>query len=186
MIIWLPVNFCCWEKGEEASFNTLYTNFSAFILVNLDWNHKKKNHKKIPMFISALFAIAGICKQPRCPSTDEWIKKLCKIYTIKYSVEFSCSVILDSLWPHGLQHSRLSCPSLTPGTYSNSCISSQCCHLTISSSVIPFSSCPQSFSAWGSFQMSQFLASGGQSVGVSASRKASTSALLIMPKPLTV
>ena len=75
----------------------------------------------------------------------------------------------DSLQPHGLQHTRLPCPSPTPRAYSNSCPSSQWCHPTISSSVIPFSSCLQSFPATGSFQISQFLASGGQSIGVSAS-----------------
>ena len=74
-----------------------------------------------------------------------------------------------TLWPHGLQHSRLPCPSPTPGAYSNSCPSSQWCHPTISSSVIPFSSCLQSFPASGSFQMTQFFTSGGQSIEVSAS-----------------
>ena len=85
------------------------------------------------------------------------------------SVQFSLSVISDSLRPHGLQHTRPPCPSPTPRVYSNSCALSQWCHPTISSSVIPFSSCLQSFSASGSFQMSQFFASGGQSIGVSAS-----------------
>ena len=75
----------------------------------------------------------------------------------------------DSLWPHGLQHTRLPCPSPTPGAYSNSCPLSRWCHPTISSSVIPFSSRLQSFLASGSFQMSQFFPSGGQSIGVSAS-----------------
>ena len=75
----------------------------------------------------------------------------------------------DSLQPHGLQHSRLPCPSPAPGAYSNSCASSWWCHPTISSSVIPFSFCLQSFSASGSFPMGQFFASGGQSIGVSAS-----------------
>ena len=75
----------------------------------------------------------------------------------------------DSLQPHGLQHSRLPCPSPTPGACSNSCPLSQWCHLTISSSVTPFSSRFQSFPASGSFPMSQFFASGGQSIGVSAS-----------------
>ena len=75
----------------------------------------------------------------------------------------------NSLRPHGLQHARLPCPSPTPRTYSNSCPSSQWCHPTISSSVIPFSSCLQSFPALGSFPTSQFLASDGQSIGVSAS-----------------
>ena len=69
----------------------------------------------------------------------------------------------------GLQHARLPCPSPSPGACSNSCPSSRWCHPTISSSVVPFSSCPQSFLASGSFQMSQLLASGGQSIGVSAS-----------------
>ena len=84
------------------------------------------------------------------------------------SVQFS-SIASDSLWPHGLQHARLPCPSPTPGEHPNSCPLSQWCHPAISSFVIPFSSCPQSFPASGSFQMSQLLASGGQSIGVSAS-----------------
>ena len=83
--------------------------------------------------------------------------------------QFSHSVVSDSLWPHGLQYTRLPCPSPTPGTYSNSCPTSQWCHPTISSSVISFSFCLQSFPASRSFPMSQFFASDGQSVGVSAS-----------------
>ena len=73
------------------------------------------------------------------------------------------------LWPRGLQHARVPCPSPTPRAYSNSCASSQWCQPTISSSVIPFSSCLQSFSSSGSFPVSQFFASGGQRIGVSAS-----------------
>ena len=84
------------------------------------------------------------------------------------SVQFSHSVMSDSLQPHGLQHARPPCPSPTPGVYSNSCPLSRWCHPAISSSVVPFSSCPQSFPASGSFQMSQFFTSGGQSIGVSA------------------
>ena len=75
----------------------------------------------------------------------------------------------DSLQPHGLQHARLPCPSPTPRAYSNSCPSSWWCHPTISSSVTPFSSCFQFFSASGSFPMNQFFASDGQSIGVSPS-----------------
>ena len=75
----------------------------------------------------------------------------------------------DSLQPHGLQHTRLPCPTPTPGACPNSCASTRWCHPTISSSVFPFSSCLQSFPTSGSFQMSQFFASGGQSIGVSAS-----------------
>ena len=82
---------------------------------------------------------------------------------------FSCSVMSDSLWPHELQHPRPPCPSPTPGVYSNSCPSSRWCHPAISSSVIPFSSCPQSLPASGSFPMSQLFAWGGQSIKVSAS-----------------
>ena len=75
----------------------------------------------------------------------------------------------QALWPHGLQHTRLPCPSTTPGAYSNSCPSSWWCHPTISCSVVPFSSHLQSFPASGSFPMSQFFASGGQSIRASAS-----------------
>ena len=85
------------------------------------------------------------------------------------SVQFSRSLVYNYFWPHGLQHTRLPCPSPTPRACSNWCSSSQQCHPTISSSVIPFSSCLQSFPASGSFQISQFFASCSQSMGVSAS-----------------
>ena len=83
--------------------------------------------------------------------------------------QFSCSVISDSLRPREPQHTRPLCPLPTPGQHPNPCPSCWWCHPTISSSVISFSSCPQSFPTSGSFQMSQFFASGGQSIGVSAS-----------------
>ena len=85
-----------------------------------------------------------------------------------YSVQFSHSAVYDSLQLHGLQHARPPCPSPAPGACSNSCPLSWWCHPTTSSSVVPFSSCPQSFPASGSFQMSQLFASGGQSIGASA------------------
>ena len=85
------------------------------------------------------------------------------------SVQFSHSVVSDSMRPHESQHARPLCPSPTTGVYSNSCPSSRWCHPTISSSVVPFSSCPQSLSASESFPMSQLFAWGGQSIGVSAS-----------------
>ena len=85
------------------------------------------------------------------------------------SVQFSWTVVPDSSHPHEMQHSRLPCSSPTPGTYLNSCPSPRWCHPTISFSVIPFSSCLQSFPASGSFPVSQFFAWGGQSIGVSAS-----------------
>ena len=91
------------------------------------------------------------------------------IITMMIIVQFSCSVVSNSLWPHEPQHARPPCPSPAPGVYPNSCPSSRWCHPTISSSVVPFSSCPQSFSASGSFPMSQLFTSGGRSTGVSAS-----------------
>ena len=92
-----------------------------------------------------------------------------KSFSVIHSVQFSHSVMSDSLQPHGPQHSRLPCPSPTPGAYSNSRPSSRWCHPTISSSVIPFSFHLQSFPASGYFPMSQFFASGGQRVSASAS-----------------
>ena len=85
------------------------------------------------------------------------------------SVQFNCSVVSHSLRPHEPQHTRPPCPSPTPGVYPNSCPLSRWCHLTISSSIIPFSSCSQSFPASGPFQIIQLFASGGQSIGASAS-----------------
>ena len=89
-------------------------------------------------------------------------------FTYYLSVQFSHSVVSDSLQSHEPQHARPPCPSPTPGVHPNSCPLSRWCHPAISSSVIPFSSCPQSFPASGSFPMSQLFASGGQSVGVLA------------------
>ena len=97
------------------------------------------------------------------------IHSIIYIYLLS-SVQFNCSVVSNSLWPHGLQQARPPCPSPTHGAYSNSCPSSWWCYPTISSSVVLFS-CLQSFPASGSFQMSQFFTSGGQRIGVSASHQ---------------
>ena len=116
--------------------------------------------------------------QPK--SQTEKRKKICnliirftetKIYRTSWvisSVQFIRSVVSDFFWPHGLQHTRPPCPSPTPRACSNSCPSSWWCHLTISSSVFPFFTCLQSFPASGSFPVSQFFTSGGQTIGVSA------------------
>ena len=112
---------------------------------------------KPPFFFSVGFLNSGACCLVHHP-LPQFI-----------SVYFSRSVMSNSLRPHELQHASLPCPSPTPGACSNSCQSSQRCHPTISSSVIPFSSCLQSFQASRSFPMSQLFASGGQSIGVSAS-----------------
>ena len=100
----------------------------------------------------------------------KWVR-ISKDFLYHYisSVQFSCSVVSDSLWPRGLQYTRLLCPSPTPVVCSNSCQSSRWCHPIILSSVVLFSSRLQSFSGSGSFQVSQFFTSGGQSIGVSAS-----------------
>ena len=117
-----------------------------------------------------------ICKRLNFLS-EQWstflkgIKQNLTLNKEKYniSIQFSCSVVFDSLQPHGLQHARLPCPSPTLRVYPNSCPSSWWWHPTIPSSVIPFFSCFQSFPASGSFPMNQFFAAGGQSIGVSAS-----------------
>ena len=94
---------------------------------------------------------------------------LISIFKTYYSVQFSHSVVSDSLWSHELQHARPPCPSPTPEVHPNPCPLSRWCHPNISSSVVPFSSCPQSFPVSGSFPMSQLFASGGQNIRVSAS-----------------
>ena len=99
----------------------------------------------------------------------QYVRIMSNFTVLSKSVQFSHSVMSNSLRPHEPQHTRPPCPSPTPGVYSNPCLSSQWCHPTISSSVVPFSFCSQSFPASGSFQMSQLFASGGQSIGVSAS-----------------
>ena len=105
-------------------------------------------------------------------STDKWMDKEVVVHThngIFSSVQFSPSVVSNSLRPKESQHPRPPCSSPTLGVHSNSCPSSRWCHPTISSSVAPFSSCPQSLPASGSFPVSQLFAWGGQSIGVSAS-----------------
>ena len=113
-------------------------------------------------------------RQTSSPSTRPWL--ICLLHSIHWNMEnnclllsllFSCQVVSHCLWPHGLQHTRLPCPSPTPGAYSSSC-PSRWCHPTISSSVAPFSSCLQSFPASRSFPMSRLFSSGGHSIGASA------------------
>ena len=105
-------------------------------------------------------------------SIGRWMDKRAMVHRLNgifSSVQFSHSVMSDSSWPHGPQHTRPPCPSPTPRVYSNSSPLSWWCHPTISSSAFPFSSCLQSFPASRSFQMSQFFTAGGQSIGVAAS-----------------
>ena len=99
----------------------------------------------------------------------KWIEYQASGHMIFSSVQFTRSVVSDSLWPHEPQHTRPPCPSPTPRVYSDSCPSSRWCHPAISSSVVPLSSCPQSLPASGSLPMSQIFTWGGQIIGVSAS-----------------
>ena len=143
-------DFKSWEKNNERQYSKLLTPFQAvqgfFRYIQPHQNYflkKKKGHQRTE------------CR------ACYWLQN-------KHILLFSRSVVSDSSQPHGLQHARLLCPSLSPRACSNSWPSSQWCHPTISSSINLFSSCLQSFPAWGSFPMSQFFASGGQSIGVSA------------------
>ena len=110
--------------------------------------------------------------QPSSPFLLRWFYTVCSyefFMYLGYSVQFSHSVMSNSLRPHEFQHVRPPCPSSSPGVHSNSCPSSWWCHPAISSSVVPFSSCPKSLPASESFPISQHFAWGGQSTGVSAS-----------------
>ena len=109
------------------------------------------------------------CSFPTIPYSRDTISSWTSLWCELITVQFSHSGMSDSFWPHGLQHARLPCPSPAPRVYSNSCPLNWWCHPTILSSVIPFSSHLQSFPASGSFPRSHFFASGGQSIGVSAS-----------------
>ena len=106
---------------------------------------------------------------PHLFSLGSWLIHISGFNKLQSDKDSCCSVMSDSLWSYGLQHTRLPRPSLSPRACSNSCPLSRWCHPTILSSVAPFSSCLQSFPASGSFPMSQFFASGGQSIAASAS-----------------
>ena len=131
--------------------------------------------KKYSVTISAVFK--GKHAQRALSCNSYWVSNTSDycparsqlVFLFPLSVQFNCSVVSDSLRPHGQQHARPPCLSPTPRVYPNSCLLSRWCHPTILSSVVPVSSCPQSFPASGSFQVSQFFASGGQSIEVSAS-----------------
>ena len=150
-----------WGPQEWVGFHILWRNASGGF---------KANPNKCTYFTPAKRSLWSINNVTQFANLSQETVSLTN--DLKYnfeSVQFSPSVLSDSLWPHGLQHTRPPCPSPTPGVYSNSCPSSRWCRPTISSSVVPFSSCFQSFPASGSFPMSRFFVSGGQSIGVSTS-----------------
>ena len=144
-------------------------NFELYILYNLlqrtkyKWGNlffTRNIPKKLCIWWKITFALLSILTIT--------VRKINQRKGLFCSVQFVHSVVSDSLRPHELQHARPPCPSPTPGVHPDSCPSSCWCHPAISSSVVPFSSCPQSLPASGSFPMSQLFTWGGQSTGVSA------------------
>ena len=124
----------------------------------------------LPSFLIGCSSFFWLCLLNSKPLNFQPLGPFFLLPSIQFSsVQFSRSVMSDSLWHHESQHARPPCPSPTPGVYSYSCPSSQWCHQDISSSVIPFSSCPQSPPASGSFPISQLFTWSGQNIGVSAS-----------------
>ena len=147
----------------------MFSNYKgkSAIFITCSWNYLEKKCMNLFSWHSGRF------KSP--PYSRIILLDMCNLetnYIHFQSVQFSCSVMSNSLWPHGLQHTRLLCLSPTPRVYSNSYplsfIQNWWCHPAISSSVSRFSSCFQSFPASGSLLVSQFFTSGGQSIGVSA------------------
>ena len=146
---------CCANLQSITKVTQLYTWYHLYV-------ESKILHKGIYLQNRNRFiAIENRLVLPRHREGEAWTG-------ILGLVQFSCSVVSDSLQPHELQNARHLCPSPTPGLYPNSCPLSHWCHLTTSSCVVPFS-CPQSFPTSGSFQVSQLFTSGGQRIGVSAS-----------------
>ena len=137
------------EAGQVVWYSHLFQNFPQFIVIHtVKWC--EPFFKVFIKLVTILFLFYGLMFWA-------W-----DIWDLNFPVQFSHSVVSDSLQPHKPQHARPPCPSPTPGVYSNSCPLSRWCHPTISSSVIPFSSCLQSFPTSGSFQMNQLFASGKQ------------------------
>ena len=160
---WVPL-LSTWNNTTLLIGYTMIQNKSFF-------NGICKTHslKVLLLLITASSLLRCICGKYQGHRSQQATGSQGHIESDMTSVQFSHSVMSDSFRPHGLQHTRLPCPSPTPRAYSNSCPQRRWCHPTISFSVVPFSSCLQSFPASGSFLMNQFFASGGQSIGASAS-----------------
>jgi len=155
-----------WLSGKESALQWRRHGFDPW------WRRSPGEGNDNPLQCSCLgnpwTEDSGGLRSMGTQKSRTWVSN--KKKQIKYfsSVQFSCSVVSDSLPPHESQHARPPCPSPTPGVHPNSCASSQWCHPAISSSVVPFSSCPQSLPTSESFPTSQLFAWGGQSTGVSA------------------
>ena len=144
------------SKDEQGNFSYRW----HFVKTSLNFRNSNKYWKR-KLYC---WKILQYCTDPSSSPISGW-----NFFSILSSVQFSRSVMSDSLRPHGSQHARPPCPSPTPGVYPNSRPLSRWCHPTISSSVILFSSCLQSFPTLGAFQTIQLFASGGQDIGVSPS-----------------
>ena len=155
-----------WDSRKTDSLAVKLTKLTSLSVLNyiVIWNTDGSHHCQILYLWICL--LAKIYLGPQSQNSGHLHDHSQTCQSVR---EFSHSVVSDSLWPHGPQHPRPPCPSPTPGVYANSCPSSRWCHPTISSFVVPFSSCLQSFPASGSFQISQLFTSGGQNIGVSAS-----------------
>ena len=152
-------------NADSALDSYLHSVFCFVLFFNI-YIYQAINICLIKFFGKLIFTCSSLLKMP----TKLYHILLYVVYFLKKdSIQFSHSVMSDSLRPHELQHARPPCPSPTPGAHSNSCPLSPWCHPAISSSVVPFSSCPQSLPASESFPTSQLFAWGGQSIGVSAS-----------------
>ena len=150
-------------------FLEIFLKFTLFIQIAHLWSVIASSYSPLPFPFSFLRYVSDFLTIVSCNVLLQHIFSIGRMSIFVCQFQFSLSVVSDSLWSHGLQHARLPCLSLTPGACSNSCPSSWWCHPTISPSVIPFSFHLHSFLASGSSTMSQFFASGGQSIGVSAS-----------------
>ena len=170
--------FCIWSQFKSHFLRDIFSDYLPRRLVIYNFHVFSQCY----LLISFSFLFKNTSLTCNYSLTFSWLNfcediyfvvfltcRALKQYLANSSVQFSRSVVSDSLRPHEPRHARPPCPSPTPGVYSKSCPLCRWCHPTILSSVIPFSSCPQSFPASGSFQMSQLFAWGGQSIGASAS-----------------
>ena len=164
----------CWRRHEVTERKSDYA-WAPWAYVSLDISYVWRKRRRIqPLSILSLLKeqVLYVCLDGEEKRTGTKVRLIWTVTLILAlllsSVQFNCSVMSYSLRPHELQHARPPCPSPTPGVYPNSSPSSRWCHPATSSSVFPFSSCPQSLPASGSFPMSQLFTWGGQSIGVSA------------------
>ena len=157
---YIEIKNSCSSKGSIKIVKKMWSQCARGYLQS-EW--LQQGHANYQDFIICLPASSLNGNDPWLILVDGWQQppQYCKV------VQFT-SVVSDSLCPHGPQHARPPCPSPTARVYPNPCPLSWWCHPTISSSAVPFSSCPQSFSASGSFQISQFFASGGQIIGLAS------------------